>query len=63
MGMDAITGIERIERKDKPQVNRTAFADGFNNFMDKLRSGQPVIGNILNGQVVPPQADQQAFRS
>lgn len=63
MGMDAISKIDRIDRSDKPQVNKISFADGFDNFMNKLRSGQPVIGNLLNGQAVPPQADQQAFRS
>ena len=64
MGMDAISRIEAGERKYKPQINHLTFADGFNNFINKLRTGsEPIISNLLNGQAVPPQADQQAFRS
>lgn len=63
MGMNsgAISGVDKISRNDKPQVNKIAFADGFNNFMNKLRSGQPVIGNILNGQV-PAPSEQNAIK-
>jgi len=63
MGMDSapISGVGPIGKKDKPAVNKLQFADGFNHFMNKLRSGQPVIGNILNGQ--DAQATQQAFRN
>ena len=56
-----VSGVGRIDRKEKPNYNKLQFADGFNNFMNKLRSGQPIIGNILNGQ--DTQATQQAFRN
>ena len=63
MGMDSapISGVGRIDKKDKPFYNKLQFANGFDNFMNKLRSGQPVIGNFLNGQ--DPQATQQAFKN
>ena len=63
MGMDSapISGVGRIDRKEKPAQNKIQFASEFNNFMNKLRSGQPVIGNLLNGQ--DSQATQQAFRN
>ena len=64
MGMNsgAISGVEKVAGGDKPRVNRTQFAEGFDNFINKLRSGQPVIGNLLNGQNQAPVSDQNAIK-
>lgn len=61
MGNDAISGIGKIDRNDKPAVNKIQFGNGFNNFMNRLRSGEPIIGNLLNNNNA--QSTQQAFRN